>query len=53
MLGSRCRAGPFNGEIAEQRFISRRTVESHDARVYQKLQTKGRVALAIEVGARG
>lgn len=41
-----------NAEIAERLYISRRTVETHVSRLYQKLQLKGRVTLAMEAAAR-
>jgi DNA-binding CsgD family transcriptional regulator len=40
--------GLSNREIADRLFISRRTVEGHVSRLYQKLQTSNRVALAQE-----
>jgi DNA-binding CsgD family transcriptional regulator len=39
--------GLANGTIAEQLFVSRRTVESHLARVYQKLGFPRRAQLAL------
>ncbi len=40
-------AGSTNAEIAQQRRSSRRTVESHLRRVYQKLGIEGRVKLTV------
>ena len=39
--------GSTNAQIADQRNSSRRTVESHLSRVYQKLNIEGRVKLTV------
>ena len=45
--------GLDNGQIAEHLAISKRTVESHLAKLYAKLDVKGRVALGNEARRRG
>ncbi len=44
--------GLTNGEIAVQRHVSRRTVESHLLRVYAKLGHSSRTRLAVEASGR-
>jgi DNA-binding NarL/FixJ family response regulator len=45
--------GLTNGEIAEQLFVSRRTVESHLSRVYPKLGFHRRAELVVAARQRG
>ena len=45
-------AGRTNAEIAEERVVSTRTVESHLHRVYRKLEIDTRTQLALEAARR-
>lgn len=45
--------GASNPEVAEQLYISRRTVESHLSHIYVKLGISSRVELALRVQAEG